>query len=854
MASVIKEDIKVNKDSEATSEVSRDIFFKKMEKMFSYKSKLSKMVAADRISAYKDTYFYLFEKIANGTLPSSEDYFGGNELATSIYKKKYFLSDLDNKAVEEKAEDVFMRLASYMACIEETQELREKFAEKFYIDLYEGHYLPGGRVIAGAGDLYRLKTLANCFVSLIEDDSLEGIYKAAYEAARTYSFGGGIGIDISHLRPKGARVHNAADNSTGAVSFMELYSLTTGLIGQSGRRGALMLTIDVKHPDVLEFIHVKKNPNWVTKTVMDRLKFSGYSEKQLEEIQRNVIENTQVRFANISIKVSDEFMNSVDEQNKYGKDTILVYKKPKGGAVKGISADEENYSYGMSKKELKDYELSEKFTNVEELNKFLLENKLSQVSIEQLGDVNNRDFYGDFVLESESLDYDLAIKYSGDFMTYYNCKAVGELKEMHKARDVWNAFVEGNYKTAEPGLIFWSQMAKYSPSNYVGRPISCTNPCGEVPLEQGGACNLGSVNLSRMVKNGYSSEAQIDWDLISETTSNLTRFLDNVVWWNETLNALESQRSSAHITRRLGLGVMGIADMFNQLGLEYDSDEAMDLLEKVMNQIAQESYRTSAMLAKEKGAAPCYEKESYVKNPFFVEILDEDVKELVKEHGVRNIAILSIAPTGTISNAICGFKTKEKNYLGISGGIEPIFSLYYSRRSEQMDDGKIFKIFHNNVQAYIDMKGIQEKVDAAKGEEGLKDVLPAHFFRTAHHISPDMRVKIQGLAQKYVDHSISSTVNLSEDVDPETISEVYLKAWKNGLKGITIYRDGSRYPILSVEGKETEFQSVKEKDFKIKETEGEKIVKGNEILVMPSGRLTTVYHAKKQGLATEGGN
>lgn len=836
------------------SKMKRDKFFQKMELMFEHKSKLLKLVDSKRIENYKETYFYLFEKIESGKLPVHPDYFGGNVLAENIYRRKYFLKGIDSSdIIEEKAEDVYMRLAAYMASIEETQSDREKFAEKFYLDLYNGHYLPGGRVLAGAGDLYRLKTLANCFVSLIEGDNLESIYKSAYEAARTYSYGGGIGIDISQLRPKGAKVHNAADNSTGAVSFMELYSLTTGLIGQSGRRGALMLTIDVKHPDVIDFINVKKDSNWVTNQIMDRLKMSGqFDEEQLETAQRNIIENTQVRFANISIKVSNEFMSAVEEQNLYGKSKILVYKKnSKGGKVEGKSADDDNYSYGISNMEIKDYELFEKFNTIDELNAFLIENDIAQISKEKLDDVSNRDFYGHLILESDDKDYDFAIKYSGDFMTYYNSRSSGEIKEILKARDVWNAFVEGNYKTAEPGLIFWSQMSKYSPSNYVGRPISCTNPCGEVPLEDGGACNLGSVNLSRMVKNGYTSEAKIDWDLISKTTENLTRFLDNVVWWNETLNALEKQRDSAHITRRLGLGVMGIADMFNQLGMEYDSDEALVVLEKVMDKIAQSAYRTSALLAKEKGAAPCFDWESYKQNPFFKEIINEDVKDLIEKHGIRNIAILSIAPTGTISNAITGFRTEKKNYIGVSGGIEPIFALYYQRRSEQMNQGAVYNVFHNTVQAYIDVKGLTEKA-AGANQEQLKAILPKEFFRTAHYITPDMRVKIQGIAQKYIDHSISSTVNLSEDIDPETISEIYLNAWKNGLKGITVYRDGSRFPILSVEGEETDFQRFKKKKFNIKIGEQTHNVNGNEVMVTSSGRLTTIYHGQKSGIFNMG--
>ena len=382
-------------------------------------------------------------------------------------------------------------------------------------------------------------------------------------------------------------------------------------------------------------------------------------------------------------------------------------------------------------------------------------------------------------------------------------------------------------------------MSKYSPSNYVGRPISCTNPCGEVPLESGGACNLGSINLSRMVDNGFTGEAVINWDRLKNTTKNLVRFLDNVVWWNETLNALESQRDAAKITRRLGLGVMGIADLVNQLGIGYDSEQGMNLLESIMDTICQEAYRASAKLAQEKGPAPSFSKE-YLENPFFVEVLDEDIKAMIAQNGVRNIAILSIAPTGTISNAITGFRTPTKNYVGVSGGIEPIFALYYQRRSEQMNQGGVYNVFHSTVQAYLDVSGQGHLVNA--DEEDVNKALPNYFHRTAHVITPHQRVKIQGIAQKYIDHSISSTVNLAEDISPETISDIYLDAWKHGLKGITVYRDGSRFPILSVKGKETEFQIIKDKKFKV----GETVIKGNDVLVDSNGKLTTMYHKQME--------
>ncbi|MBI2575432.1 hypothetical protein HYV82_06130, partial [Candidatus Woesearchaeota archaeon] len=409
------------------------------------------------------------------------------------------------------------------------------------------------------------------------------------------------------------------------------------------------------------------------------------------------------------------------------------------------------------------------------------------------------------------------------------------------------AFIEGNYKTAEPGLIFWTTMTKYSPSNYVGRPIASTNPCGEVPLEDGGACNLGSVNLSRFVKNGYTPEAEVDWEGIREVTALTVRFLDSVVAWNEILNPLEKQRRAAYETRRLGLGVMGIADMLNQLGIGYDSEEGIRLLEEAAKAIANTSYQASAWLAEEKGPSPIFEYEAYSKGRFFQEILSEETKENIRKKGLRNIAILSIAPTGTISNIVLGYKLGEKHFIGVSGGVEPIFSLYYTRRSESFGN-VFFKVFHSTVDAYIQQRGLGETVQKTRDAEELKKILPAHFFRTAHYIDPEKRVLIQGLWQRYIDHSISSTVNLPEDIEPETISNIYLDAWRHGLKGITIYRDGSRYPILSTETEKTEFQRIKEQSFDV-EMEGEqKLMRGDDIITLSNGTLTTVYHALRKGI------
>ena len=684
-------------------------------------------------------------------------------------------------------------------------------------------------------------------MSIVERDNIESIYKAAYECARTYSYGGGIGIDISVLRPKDSIVHNAADASTGAVSFMEIYSLTTGLIGQSGRRGALMLTIDVKHPDSPSFINVKKIPNWVTKQVVEQCKWTGsFNQEQLENIEQQVRENTQVRFANISLKVSDEFMQAVEEQNNYSSDQILLYKKDREVSSLGIpQSGMTHYSYEIPSKPIERYELVKDFDNIEDLNKFLQKNEASKmVTKELLEDPNARDMFGDLIVKSQVIDYDFAIKRAGDFMLYFNSNQTGEVKKLVKARTIWNNFIEGNYKTAEPGLIFWTTMVKYSPSNYAGRPILSTNPCGEVPLEDGGACNLASLNLSRFVSESYTKDSNVKWSELRETTGVVVRFLDSVVKWNEQLNPIEKQRKAALETRRLGIGVMGIADMLNQLSIGYDDDKSLELLEDVARTVSNTAYKESALLASEKGPSPIFDYEKYSNGAFFKESLDAETRAVIRNRGLRNIALLSIAPTGTISSIALGYNIGEKNFIGVSGGIEPVFSLYYTRRSESFGN-KTFKIFHATVEAYLKQKGLEDQAQHASSSEDLKSLIPEHFFRTAHYINPDKRIKIQSLWQKYVDHSISSTINLPEDIDPEVISNIYLNAWRNKLKGITIYRAGSRYPILSTQENKTEFQDYKDKLFET-EVEGKKVkVKGDDVIPLPDGKLTTVYHAMK---------
>ena len=242
------------------------------------------------------------------------------------------------------------------------------------------------------------------------------------------------------------------------------------------------------------------------------------------------------------------------------------------------------------------------------MKKWIKLNYDQSISKKLVHDLKCRNKFGDYVVQSQ--DAELSIRQAGDFMLYFNSPETGDIKELVKARTIWDEFVEGNYKTAEPGIIFWSTMSDYSPSNYVGKPIISTNPCAEVPLEDGGACNLGSLNLSRFIMDGYENNARINWDQLAESTELLTRFLDNVVTWNEELNALEKQRKAAKETRRLGLGVMGIADMLNQLGHGYDSDEGINLITEVMEFITNASYQASASLAGEKGSSSIFNETS----------------------------------------------------------------------------------------------------------------------------------------------------------------------------------------------------------------------------------------------------
>ncbi len=582
------------------------------------------------------------EQIEDGLPNETVEAFGGDELRARVFYEKYALRDADGATVETLPEQMWKRVATEMASAEETEELREEWSEKFNWLLSDFRFIPGGRVLFGAGQ-ERRSTLLNCYFMPIREDSIEGIFEWCKEAARTYSFGGGVGTDISVLRPKGAPVNNSAIHSTGAVSFMDLLSTTTGTIGQAGRRGALMITIDVNHPDIVDFLDIK-----------------------------NDSDRSQVKFANISVKVSDKFMKAVEED-------------------------------------------------------------------------------GDFDLE------------------YENEKV--RMRKTVKARNIWKRLVKSAWSSAEPGLIFWDAVKRFSPTEYGGMEVEGVNPCSEQALENYGNCCLGNINLSLFVKDEFTKDAHVDWETLDRSLSYSVRFLDNILDYNEKKHPLASQTSASQLSRRIGVGFTGFGDMLVKLGKKYDSDEAIGFTDNTFSHIKNTVYAASSKLAEEKGTFPAYDPQKHFTSPF-IDSLDEEVLERVKENGLRNACILTVPPVG--SGSVLA---------GTSSGIEPIFALSYFRRSESLSKEQ-FTVYHPLVGSYMEKAGVSDEKELPK------------TFVTSHNIKPEFRVRMQAAIQKHIDSCISSTVNLPQDVSLEEVEKIYFQSWKNGCKGVTIYREGSRDGIL----------------------------------------------------------
>ena len=540
-------------------------------------------------------------------------------------------------------------------------------------------FIFGGRILANRGlnkKYTRKITLSNCYVITPPEDNIESIFDTAAKLARTYSYGGGCGVDISNLRPKGSLVNNAAKTTSGAISFMDFYSHVTEIIGQEGRRGALMISIDCNHPDLEDFIDLKLNLNVCTR-------------------------------ANISVRVSDEFMMAAQSD----KDYLLHWP-----CNMDISPDEINA--------------------IDEYNKM--------VTVETV---------------------------SGPVY----------LKKV-KPRWLLYKLAKNNWKMAEPGILYWDNISDYNMLNnnpefsYAG-----TNPCAEEPLPAGGSCLLGSINLAEFVDEPFTNRASINVNELSKTVKIAVRALNEVLDEGRDLHPLAEQRQSVSEWRQIGLGVMGLGDMLIKLGVKYGSKQSLCIIEDIMHIIAVKAVVESINLAKEFGPYPKFSP--IITDSMFIRNLNlgAGVIEDIKRYGLRNSQLLTCAPTGSIGTMF-----------QISTGVEPNFRFEFERRTQSLNGGEdtIYKVYAPIVEEYRKVTGKEELTDA---------------FIESQEINPEDRINVQAALQRYIDASISSTINLPEETTVEQVFDIYMDAWKSGLKGVTIYRDNcQRTPILSAGDKKEE--------------------------------------------------
>ena len=564
------------------------------------------------------------------------NYYKEDDLGRSVLEMKYLAPG------EKHPWDLWKRQAKALASVEKTPELQEKWEASFFEALRNFKFVPGGRIMHGAGREDITTTLNNCYVVGIKTDSIKSIYDCVIQEAMTYKYGGGCGHDLSILRPGGDEILGTGGNSCGPVGFMNLFSENTNTIAQHGRRGANMQTLRVDHPDIEKFIEIKTG------------------------------DIDMVKYSNISVLLTDEFMEAVQS------------------------------------------------------------------------------------------DSDFDLQWGGKVYTTV------------KAKDLWMKIIEHAHASAEPGLLFWDTMTKYHNAEYCS-PLVSTNPCAEQPLPDGGCCNLGALNLERFV----DQDGNFDFDGFKETTAIGARFLDNVIDYNLDRHALEEQKQNAMNDRRVGLGILGLGDMLVKMGIQYDSDEALETIGKIMEIHRDTSYETSAALAKEKGQFPNFDWDGYSQS-LFVQDLPKKLQTKIKNHGIRNCTLTTVAPTG--SGAIVA---------RVTSGVEPIFATSYKRKVKKNDSlGKEFDTFTVYHPVVKEMFGTDEN-------------LPQYVV-TAHNVDPYFRVKMQGVVQKYIDSSISSTVNLAEETTVDTVADIYMTAYKADLKGITVYREGSREGILITDDKSSE--------------------------------------------------
>ncbi|MDH5475161.1 MAG: adenosylcobalamin-dependent ribonucleoside-diphosphate reductase [Cyclobacteriaceae bacterium] len=639
----------------------------------------------------------------------STEYFNGDELAAKVWLDKYALKDVCGKIYEKSPKDMHLRLSAEIARIEKKYPNPLSKEQVFnLLDKFK-YLIPQGGPMTGIGNDFQYASLSNCFVVGYEGDadSYGAVMKIDEEQVQLMKRRGGVGHDLSGVRPTGAQVQNSALSATGILPFMERYSNSTREVAQGGRRGALMLSLSVKHPDIEKFIDAKKD-------------------------------STKITGANVSVKITDNFMNAV-----------------KGG----------------------------------------------------------EEFQVQFPVDS----------------------AYPSVKNKVDAKKLWNKIVHNAWKSAEPGLLFWDTIINESVADSYadqGFKTVSTNPCGEIPLCPYDSCRLLAINLFSYVESPFTNKATFDFNKFKKHAGYAQRIMDDIVDLeiekiDRILDKIDKDPEAYEIKRteyklwnkirqkcvegrRQGIGITAEGDMIAAMGLRYGSSKAIDHAVEVHKSLAIAVYKGSVELAKERGAFPIYNRKKEQNSVFLNRIFKESPSLMndMKKHGRRNISMLTIAPTGTTS-----MMTQT------TSGIEPVFNVNYKRRvkinpedksatpsfvDKSGDSWKEYNVFHHHFETWL--KSSQYKLENVKtmtDEELQKVIAHSPYYKaTANDVDWISKVQMQGAIQKWVDHSISVTVNLPEDTKEELIGDIYIKAWESGCKGVTVYRNGSRDGVLINDSKE----------------------------------------------------
>lgn len=657
-----------------------------------------------------ETEFNALKKIDYQTaIEASLKYFNGDELAASVFVSKYALKDSEGNIYEKSPDEMHWRLAREIARIE--KKYPKPLSEEDIFNLLDKfkYIVPQGGPMSGIGNEFQISSLSNCFVIGNEADSYGGIVKLDEEQAQLMKRRGGVGHDLSHIRPKGSPVKNSALTSTGIVPFMERFSNSTREVAQDGRRGALMLSLSVNHPDAEDFIDAK----------LDLGKITG---------------------ANISVRIDDEFMKAATEKREYEQKFPIHNNQPR-------------------------------FTKT----------------------IN--------------------------------------------ASNLWNKIVTNAWKSAEPGILFWDTIIRESvPDCYadLGFKTISTNPCGEIPLNPYDSCRLLAINLYSYVKNPFTEKSEFNFPLFEEHTRLAQRIMDDIIDLeleqidkildkiekDPELDEIKSTEKSLWLKikdkavkgRRTGVGITAEGDMLAALGYRYGTDEAVIFSENVHSTLAVNAYMSSVNLAEERGPFEIYETEREKNNPYILRLKEKnpEMYDKMKKSGRRNIALLTIAPTGSTS-----IMTQT------TSGLEPVFMVSYKRRKkinpndqnsktsfvdQNGDHWEEYNVFHHKFLTWLEANkyDVEEIIKLPDAELNKIIEKSPYYKATANDVDWLQKVRMQGKIQKWVDHSISVTVNLPNSATVDLVNKLYIEAWESGCKGMTIYRDGSRTGVLISNDKKEE--------------------------------------------------